>query len=222
MPLCNLARCISIFSTSLIPMILTSAVSTQGRQLSCQSNSYAQLRDFETMRAIAYAHQTHDMDVEQMRDYCKELSSATTIRSHFATNILCIVDLYSTIKIIECDAQQDIEAMYTTPLPLASALFGADFPQYWEPLAVSNFTRRNCQRVRLSRYSKWPSPIQRARSRRGRRSPTLVRPRRLSLSRPTRSKCPLATQRAGGRRNHRVACEREGYGDGLERVSLGR
>ena len=88
---------------------------------------YVQLRDFETMRAIAYAHQTHDMDVEQMRDYCEELSSATTIRSHFATNILCIVDLYSTIKIIECDAQQDVEAMYTTPLPLASALFRADF-----------------------------------------------------------------------------------------------
>ena len=148
MPLCNLARCISIFSTSLIPMILTSAVSTQGRQLSCQSNSYAQLRDFETMRAVAYAHQTHDMDVEQMRDYCEELSSATTIRSHFATNILCIVDLYSTIKITECYVQQDVEAKYTTPLPLASALFGADFPQYWEPLAVSNFTRRNCQRVR--------------------------------------------------------------------------
>jgi hypothetical protein len=42
--------------------------------LSCQSNSYAQLRDFETMRAVAYAHQTHGMDVEQMRDYCEELS----------------------------------------------------------------------------------------------------------------------------------------------------
>ena len=199
MPLYSLARCISIFSTSLIPIVTDiRRINPRPSTLSYQSNSYAQLRDFETMRAVAYARQTHDMDVEQMRDCFEELSSATTIRSHFATNILSIVDLYSTIKIIECDVQQDVEAKYTTPLPLASARFGADFPKYWEPTRRVQFTRRNCQRVRWSRYSKWPSPIQRARSRRGRRSPTLVRPRRLSLSRPTRSKCPSARRRQAG------------------------
>ena len=136
MPLCNLARCISIFSTSSIPMILTSAVSTQGRQPSLDNST--RMCSFVTSKPFALSRmliRPHDMDVdsEQMRDNCEELSSATTIRSHFATNILCIVDLYSAIKIIECDVQQDVEAKYTAPLPLASALFGADFPQYWEP-----------------------------------------------------------------------------------------
>ncbi|KAF8875056.1 PCI domain-containing protein [Infundibulicybe gibba] len=70
---------------------------------------YAQLRDVESMRAIARAHQDRNLaDFEKaLRDYKDELSSDPTIRSHLSAlydtlleqNLLRIVEPYSTVEL---------------------------------------------------------------------------------------------------------------------------
>ncbi|KAF7974169.1 hypothetical protein HWV62_13295 [Athelia sp. TMB] len=86
---------------------------------------YAQMREVESMRAIARAHQNRNLsDFEKaLRDYKEELSSDPTIRSHLAAlydtlleqNLLRIVEPYSVVE-IEFVAQQvgqgrqDVEA----------------------------------------------------------------------------------------------------------------
>ncbi|KAF5376698.1 hypothetical protein D9615_007861 [Tricholomella constricta] len=70
---------------------------------------YAQMRDVESMRAIARAHQERNLaDFEKaLRDYRDELSSDPTIRSHLAAlydtlleqNLLRIVEPYSVVEI---------------------------------------------------------------------------------------------------------------------------
>lgn len=90
---------------------------------------YAQLRDVESMRAVARAHQTRDLAAfeQTLRDYREELSSDPTIRSHLAAlydtlleqNLLRIVEPYSVVE-IEYVAQQvgqgrqDVEAKYVS------------------------------------------------------------------------------------------------------------
>ncbi|ETW86375.1 hypothetical protein HETIRDRAFT_438720 [Heterobasidion irregulare TC 32-1] len=76
---------------------------------------YAQLRDVESMRAVARAHQNRNLaDFEKaLRDYREELSSDPTIRSHLAAlydtlleqNLLRIVEPYSVVE-VEYVAQQ--------------------------------------------------------------------------------------------------------------------
>ncbi|KAH7924740.1 PCI-domain-containing protein [Leucogyrophana mollusca] len=76
---------------------------------------YAQLREIESMRAIALAHQNRNLaEFEKaLRDYKDELSSDPTIRSHLAAlydtlleqNLLRIVEPYSVVE-IEYVAQQ--------------------------------------------------------------------------------------------------------------------
>ncbi|KAI0319087.1 PCI-domain-containing protein [Amylostereum chailletii] len=75
---------------------------------------FAQLRDVESMRAIARAHQNRDLAAfeQTLRDY-RELSSDPTIRSHLSAlydtlleqNLLRIVEPYSVVE-IEYVAQQ--------------------------------------------------------------------------------------------------------------------
>ncbi|KAG5635823.1 hypothetical protein H0H81_010010 [Sphagnurus paluster] len=70
---------------------------------------YAQLREVESMRAIAQAHQARNLaDFEKvLREYKNELSSDPTIRSHLAAlydtlleqNLLRIVEPYSVVEI---------------------------------------------------------------------------------------------------------------------------
>ncbi|KAF4612765.1 hypothetical protein D9613_011899 [Agrocybe pediades] len=70
---------------------------------------YANVRDVESMRAIARAHQNRNLaDFEKaLRDYKEELSSDPTIRSHLAAlydtlleqNLLRIVEPYSVVEI---------------------------------------------------------------------------------------------------------------------------
>ncbi|KAF9034623.1 hypothetical protein BJ165DRAFT_1512645 [Panaeolus papilionaceus] len=80
---------------------------------------YAQLRDVESMRAIARAHQGRNLaEFERaLRDYKVELSSDPTIRSHLAAlydtlleqNLLRIVEPYSVVEIAyvaECVGQE--------------------------------------------------------------------------------------------------------------------
>ncbi|KAJ7076032.1 PCI domain-containing protein [Mycena belliarum] len=86
---------------------------------------YAQLRDVESMRAIARAHQDRNLaDFEKaLRDYKDELSLDPTIRSHLAAlydtlleqNLLRIVEPYSVVEleyVSECVGQgrQEVEA----------------------------------------------------------------------------------------------------------------
>ncbi|KZT21987.1 PCI-domain-containing protein [Neolentinus lepideus HHB14362 ss-1] len=76
---------------------------------------YAQLREVESMRAVARAHQNRNLaDFEKaLRDYRDELSSDPTIRSHLAAlydtlleqNLLRIVEPYSVVE-VEYVAQQ--------------------------------------------------------------------------------------------------------------------
>jgi 26S proteasome regulatory subunit N6 len=101
---------------------------------------YAQLRDVESMRAVARAHQTRDLAAfeQTLRDYREELSSDLTIRlgSHLAAlydtlleqNLLRIVEPYSVVEIEYVARQvrqgrQDVEAKYTISFPLALAMF---------------------------------------------------------------------------------------------------
>ncbi|KAJ7074469.1 proteasome regulatory particle subunit [Mycena amicta] len=86
---------------------------------------YAQLRDVESMRAIARAHQDRNLaDFEKaLRDYKDELSSDPTIRSHLAAlydtlleqNLLRIVEPYSVVELEYVSetvgqGRQDVEA----------------------------------------------------------------------------------------------------------------
>ncbi|KIJ59727.1 hypothetical protein HYDPIDRAFT_32943 [Hydnomerulius pinastri MD-312] len=86
---------------------------------------YAQLREIESMRAIALAHQNRNLaEFEKvLRDYKDELSSDQTIRSHLAAlydtllqqNLLRIVEPYSVVEIDYVAKQvgqgrQDVEA----------------------------------------------------------------------------------------------------------------
>ncbi|KAG2127341.1 proteasome regulatory particle subunit [Suillus cothurnatus] len=86
---------------------------------------YAQLREIESMRTIALAHQNRNLsDFEKaLRDYKDELSSDPTIRSHLAAlydtllqqNLLRIVEPYSVVEIDYVAKQvgqgrQDVEA----------------------------------------------------------------------------------------------------------------
>ncbi|KAG2121942.1 proteasome regulatory particle subunit [Suillus clintonianus] len=86
---------------------------------------YAQLREIESMRAIALAHQNRNLaDFEKaLRDFKHELSSDPTIRSHLAAlydtllqqNLLRIVEPYSVVEIEYVAKQvgqgrQDVEA----------------------------------------------------------------------------------------------------------------
>lgn len=76
---------------------------------------YAQLRDVESMRAIARAHKNRNLaDFEQaLKDYREELSSDITIRTHLSAlydtlleqNLLRIVEPYSVVE-VEYVAQQ--------------------------------------------------------------------------------------------------------------------
>ncbi|GJE98960.1 26S proteasome subunit RPN6-domain-containing protein [Phanerochaete sordida] len=76
---------------------------------------YAQLRDVESMRAIARAHKNRNLaDFEQaLKDYRDELSSDITIRTHLSAlydtlleqNLLRIVEPYSVVE-VEYVAQQ--------------------------------------------------------------------------------------------------------------------
>jgi hypothetical protein len=106
---------------------------------------YAQLRDVESMRAVARAHQNRDLAAfeQTLRDYREELSSDPTIRSHLAAlydtlleqNLLRIVEPYSVVEIEYVAGQvsqgrQDVEAKYAAPLPLAPALHETDL---WYP-----------------------------------------------------------------------------------------
>ncbi|KAF9242024.1 proteasome regulatory particle subunit [Melanogaster broomeanus] len=73
------------------------------------ATKYAQLREIESMRAIAIAHQNRSLaEFEKvLRDYKDELSSDQTIRSHLAAlydtllqqNLLRIVEPYSVVEI---------------------------------------------------------------------------------------------------------------------------
>ncbi|TFK63028.1 hypothetical protein BDN72DRAFT_848108, partial [Pluteus cervinus] len=73
------------------------------------STKYAHLRDVESMRAVARAHQGRNLaDFEKaLRDYKNELSSDPTIRSHLAAlydtllqqNLLRIIEPYSVVEI---------------------------------------------------------------------------------------------------------------------------
>ena len=76
---------------------------------------YAQLREVESMRAVARAHQNRNLaEFEKaLRDYRDELSSDPTIRSHLAAlydtlleqNLLRIVEPYAIVE-VEYVAQQ--------------------------------------------------------------------------------------------------------------------
>ncbi|PCH37639.1 PCI-domain-containing protein [Wolfiporia cocos MD-104 SS10] len=79
------------------------------------ASKYAQLRDVESMRAIARAHQQRKLaDFEQaLKDYQQELTSDPTIRTHLSAlydtlleqNLLRIVEPYSVVE-VEYVAQQ--------------------------------------------------------------------------------------------------------------------
>ncbi|EPQ57700.1 PCI-domain-containing protein [Gloeophyllum trabeum ATCC 11539] len=86
---------------------------------------YAQLREVESMRAVARAHQNRNLaDFEKaLRDYRDELSSDPTIRSHLAAlydtlleqNLLRIVEPYSVVEVDYVarqvgQGQQEVEA----------------------------------------------------------------------------------------------------------------
>ncbi|KAJ2927323.1 hypothetical protein H1R20_g9771, partial [Candolleomyces eurysporus] len=73
------------------------------------ATKYAQMRDVESMRAIARAHQERNLSEfeKALRDYRDELSSDPTIRSHLASlydnlleqNLLRIIEPYSVVEI---------------------------------------------------------------------------------------------------------------------------
>ncbi|TFK17017.1 proteasome regulatory particle subunit [Coprinopsis marcescibilis] len=84
---------------------------------------YAQLRDVESMRAVARAHQDRNLaDFEKaLREYWNELSSDPTIRSHLAAlydtllqqNLLRIIEPYEVVEIAHVAevVGQDLQAV---------------------------------------------------------------------------------------------------------------
>ncbi|KAI0374607.1 PCI-domain-containing protein [Pilatotrama ljubarskyi] len=95
------------------------------------ASKYAQLRDVESMRAIARAHQKRNLaDFEKaLKDYQQELSSDTTIRTHLSAlydtlleqNLLRIVEPYSVVE-IEYVAQQVGQGRQAVELKLSQMI----------------------------------------------------------------------------------------------------
>ncbi|KAI0771056.1 PCI-domain-containing protein [Trametes elegans] len=95
------------------------------------ASKYAQLRDVESMRAIARAHQKRNLaDFEKaLKDYQQELSSDTTIRTHLSAlydtlleqNLLRIVEPYSVVE-IEYIAQQVGQGRQAVELKLSQMI----------------------------------------------------------------------------------------------------
>jgi hypothetical protein len=157
---------ISFVSTCQILIILTSPAKTS-------TLKYAQLRDVESIRAITCAHQTLDLAAEPMvRNYREELSSAPTIRSHLTANLLCLVELYSTIRYVA-------QAKYTTNSSRA-CLVWADFCPVFDGQGAPN------SRVHFKEHAQDAAQVADA--------------TRLSLSRWTRSMCPSARRRQAASR----------------------
>ncbi|EKM54946.1 uncharacterized protein PHACADRAFT_255183 [Phanerochaete carnosa HHB-10118-sp] len=92
---------------------------------------YAQLRDVESMRAIARAHKNRNLaDFEQaLKDYREELSSDITIRTHLSAlydtlleqNLLRIVEPYSVVE-VEYVAQQVGQGRQAVELKLSQMI----------------------------------------------------------------------------------------------------
>lgn len=97
---------------------------------------YAQLRDVESMRAIARAHQKRNLaDFEKaLKDYQQELSSDPTIRTHLAAlydtlleqNLLRIVEPYSVVE-VEHIAQQVGQGRQAVELKLSQMILDKVF-----------------------------------------------------------------------------------------------
>ncbi|EJF66337.1 PCI-domain-containing protein [Dichomitus squalens] len=100
------------------------------------ASRYAQLRDVESMRAIARAHQKRNLaDFEKaLKDYQQELSSDTTIRTHLSAlydtlleqNLLRIVEPYSVVE-IEYIAQQVGQGRQAVELKLSQMILDKVF-----------------------------------------------------------------------------------------------
>ncbi|KAI0807978.1 PCI-domain-containing protein [Fomes fomentarius] len=100
------------------------------------ASKYAQLRDVESMRAIARAHQKRNLaDFEKaLKDYQQELSSDTTIRTHLSAlydtlleqNLLRIVEPYSVVE-IEYVAQQVGQGRQAVELKLSQMILDKVF-----------------------------------------------------------------------------------------------
>ena len=136
---------ISSVSTCQILIILTSAAGIS-------TLKYAQLRDVESIRAITCAYQTLDLAAEPMvRNYREELSSDPTIRSHLTANLLCLVELYSTIRYV-AQAKYTTNSSRACPVWADFALYStAEVPQMVESISKSmlktrhrSATRRDC------------------------------------------------------------------------------
>ncbi|KAI0929288.1 hypothetical protein AcW1_006271 [Taiwanofungus camphoratus] len=97
---------------------------------------YAQLRDVESMRAIARAHQKRNLaDFEKaLKDYQQELSSDPTIRTHLSAlydtlleqNLLRIVEPYSVVE-VEYVAQQVGQGRQAVELKLSQMILDKVF-----------------------------------------------------------------------------------------------
>ncbi|CAL1705801.1 unnamed protein product [Somion occarium] len=100
------------------------------------ATKYAQLRDVESMRAIARAHQNRNLaDFEKaLKDYQKELSSDPTIRTHLSAlydtlleqNLLRIVEPYSVVE-VEYVAQQVGQGRQAVELKLSQMILDKVF-----------------------------------------------------------------------------------------------
>ncbi|THG97955.1 hypothetical protein EW026_g4148 [Hermanssonia centrifuga] len=100
------------------------------------ATKYAQLRDVESMRAIARAHQNRNLaDFEKaLRDYQNELSSDITIRTHLSAlydtlleqNLLRIVEPYSVVE-VEYVAQQVGQGRQAVELKLSQMILDKIF-----------------------------------------------------------------------------------------------
>ncbi|KAL1937608.1 hypothetical protein VTO73DRAFT_12994 [Trametes versicolor] len=100
------------------------------------ASKYAQLRDVESMRAIARAHQKRNLaDFEKaLKDYQQELSSDPTIRTHLSAlydtlleqNLLRIVEPYSVVE-IEYIAQQVGQGRQAVELKLSQMILDKIF-----------------------------------------------------------------------------------------------
>ncbi|KAH9950321.1 PCI-domain-containing protein [Amylocystis lapponica] len=97
---------------------------------------YAQLRDVESMRAVARAHQKRNLaDFEKaLKDYQQELSSDPTIRTHLSAlydtlleqNLLRIVEPYSVVE-VEHVAQQVGQGRQAVELKLSQMILDKVF-----------------------------------------------------------------------------------------------
>ncbi|KAI0076431.1 PCI-domain-containing protein [Panus rudis PR-1116 ss-1] len=100
------------------------------------ATKYASLRDVESMRAIARAHQNRNLaDFERaLKDYKEELSSDPTIRTHLSAlydtlleqNLLRIVEPYSVVE-VEYVAQQVGQGRQAVELKLSQMILDKVF-----------------------------------------------------------------------------------------------